>query len=108
MNRRGLGLIEILGIIAIAIIVLFIVFSFLGKVGIISSNFFSIIPDFYPGTPGVKDVQILRYLIDKNTVEYYDGIKWNSFNKQGAAELGDKKVSYKDVTDQFYNYFYGL
>src|SRR3989338_619137 len=106
MNKKaqGMAIGKLLGwIIAAVILVLvgmFIYYFYSGT----ANPFFQFLPNF-GGQKAVEGVQVLRYDIVNDKVEYYDGNKWIDF-KQGAAELESKKVNYADALKNFQDYFY--
>ncbi|MCA9485311.1 MAG: hypothetical protein KC506_00530, partial [Nanoarchaeota archaeon] len=50
--------------------------------------------------------QTISYNIEKNTIEYYDGIKWISFEKEGKVKLGNKEIEYAPTKETFQDFFY--
>ncbi|MBS3089235.1 hypothetical protein J4402_05715 [Candidatus Pacearchaeota archaeon] len=54
--------------------------------------------------PAAQETQIFRFNTQTNEVEYYDGANIIKFQND-AMEFKDKTVSYKDLSNTFYNFY---
>jgi len=98
MNKRGeeesssTGAI-IAAVIAAVVLVLVIIGLYLWFSGS-GLPFASYLPGFNQTKPPVVDMEILRYSIANDKVQYYDGTKWNDFSTQGSVEMNGKTIYY--------------
>ncbi len=68
-------------------------------------DFFEYLPGF-EHTPGVKEsVEIISYNFYEDSVEYYDGVKWNLLKKGEKVDLGDKRIRFEEAKKEFQDYF---
>jgi len=110
MNKRGeeesssTGAI-IAAVIAAVVIVLVIIGLWLWFSGS-GLPFASYLPGFNQTKPPVVDMEILRYRILQDKVQYYDGIKWNDFSTQGSVEMNGKKIEYNPTFYTFRTHFW--
>jgi len=106
MNKRGeeessnTGAI-IAAVIAAVVLVLVIIGLYLWFSGS-GLPFASYLPGFNQTKPPVVDMEILRYRILQDKVQYYDGIKWNDFKDQGSVEMNGKTIYYYSRPDKNY------
>ena len=104
LSKRGEG-VEPLMVLALGITVLAVLgFAFYlhysGKI-----EFFKFLPDFNTTVEKEETVEILRYDINttvdfEDSVQYYDGTKWNGF-PSGNFKLGEHNLVYNDVKGDF-------
>lgn len=102
-SKRGAA-IEQLPIVLIAVFILLVVGYF--AVSFYTGNaipFAKYLPDFGLNKDKVKGIEILRYSIVDDNVQYYDGVRWIDF--QGNAELEDKTVNYDQIKLSFIRIF---
>ncbi len=89
----------------VAIFVLFVVgfgaYSFFSGKAI---PFFDFLPGFNRTVERVSGIEILRYDIIDEKVQYYDKAYWRDF--EGEVFLGDKRVKYGDVKRDFERFYY--
>ncbi len=91
----------------LAVIVLVIVVAGLYLFGGDFSKFFSWLPNFGNKTEEpIKGIEIFRYNIATDTIEYYDGTKFSEFKAGEAIRLGDKKIEGDNLAGDFKNYYY--
>jgi hypothetical protein len=106
MNKKGetqtgylVPLIVALAVLALVIVGIWAVSS--GKI-----SFWKDIP-----VPGQKNDTIkiesatFRYIVSDDAVEYYTGTEWKEF-KGKNLDIGNKRVSYDELSRKFYDYFY--
>ena len=104
LSKRGEG-VEPLMVLALGITVLAVLgFAFYlhysGKI-----EFFKFLPDFNTTVEKEETVEILRYDINttvdfEDSVQYYDGTKWNGF-PSASFKLGKHNLVYDDVKGDF-------
>ena len=103
MNKKAQTLSYILYLI-IALLVVFIAV----KVYYNSGNYFKsnadLIPNFNDSVQKVSGIEIIRYDIVKDALQYYDsGYRWQAF--PGTLSLDEKDLSYVDAHNVFVNYY---
>lgn len=106
-NKKGQGMemSKILTLI-IAVLVLILVSVLIFKGGAIA-KFFDFLPTFGGQGEKVEGVEVLRYDIASGKVEYFDGAKGIEFSGK-TVELGNKKINYSGVQNNFYDYYFDI
>jgi len=109
-DKKGVAV----GYLIAAIVAFFVLFVVLfgglgGPSGLksVSDRILNFFPTFGGGEVSVEGVNILRYDIAEDKVQYYDGERWVDFEKQGEIKLRNKKLNYVDVRGEYKNYWYG-
>ncbi len=92
----------ITGIIALLVlaIIFYFIYSFFIGGPILFAN---LLPEFGSTKKGVEGIEIFRYNIQKDIMEYYNGQKGVSFKK---LSLGEKTFSYEEIHAAFRNYYH--
>ena len=112
MTRKGDVRIEPIVVVIIALSVLSIVgfgyYLYQAK----QIDFFRFLPSFNVTQQAKEEIQILRYgLREGYVLDYYDGEKWNGFEKGRdgrfkPVRLGDKTIDYYKTIEDFESYYY--
>ncbi|MBI2632233.1 hypothetical protein HYW75_04470 [Candidatus Pacearchaeota archaeon] len=90
----------------VAIFVLVLVGIFIYDVGTGKAiPFAKYLPDFMTKKDKVEGMEILRYQIIEDKVQYYDGTNWLDF-KDGKVELEEKILTQSEVTEDFIKYYF--
>ncbi|MBX4196468.1 hypothetical protein KW805_02690 [Candidatus Pacearchaeota archaeon] len=92
----------------IALVVFGIAAASLFKVGL-PDWFKNLLPGFDNNQSPVTSLQVVRYQIDSDNVQYYDGSQWRDFRepKNWQVVVGDKQVYWGDAHTDFVEYYYG-
>ena len=106
MNKKGFEARTVT--IALVIILFFIVIVYAGTTklgGDIINKFRNSISDFNSSRPLTGEIQIFRYDLLNDKLQYFDGIDYFDFTEENL-EFGDKIVNKMQLTADFKNYYY--
>jgi hypothetical protein len=106
MNRKGISIEYLVGaIIAIAVLVVVLGFLIFGWGSSFADTINNLIPSFNKSIDKIEGFEYLRYNLSGNNVQYYSGVEWKDFGKDGIVKLNDKLVSV-DIKTQLEDYYY--
>ena len=106
-NKKAQGLTVyqlIMGLIALIVIaiVVFFIYPFFTK-----GSFTNPIPNLNGTIPGKEGIQIIRFSLEKNTLEYFNGVNFYPFESE--IQKFDEKIelSERNTLNDFNNYYFG-
>jgi len=85
----------ILFAVAMFVFVIVIIFLFGPGKQVIIDTYKILFPKFGNSTTGPEDIQVIRYDILTDKIEFYDGLDWISFENQPSVRLGDIEIEYQ-------------
>ena len=109
MNKKAMPAINMLIGVAIILAVILIIFLTPSIRNIIINYTNTIIPSLNQTTPPQQEgIEILRYDLSKNEVQYYTGTQWLDFKDRegGQVDLNNKRIYYGVVKTELSNYYY--
>ncbi len=98
-DSKGIGPIIAAVVAAVVLVIVAIaLYNFFSGGG---ASYLTNLPGFNNTKPLVVDLEMLRYSIANDNVQFYDGTTWRDFEKQGAVEMNGKKVNYLETKNSF-------
>ena len=110
MNKRGEEQSTSTGAIIAAVIAVVVLVIVILSIWLFSSGklpFFGSLPSFNQTKPLVTDVEIFRYQILSDKLQYYDGTRWNDFKSDTTIEANGKKIEYNTLMNVIWVSFIG-
>jgi hypothetical protein len=105
-KAASLTVYHLVGFILLAAVILFFVICFASGSCRNIIDRIDIIPSFNDTKPPIAQDQLIRYHISSDSIQYYDGVSWLSFQSQSSVILEDKEVYYNKAYQELATNYY--
>ncbi len=101
MDKKGITVKYLLTALVAVVILAVLVWAAVSLQGGQNNTFLNSLLNFGDDIENVKEIAVLRYNLDENVVQFYDGESWHGFQEAGEVELDGKVIEYGNVTKAF-------